>query len=167
MAAVSGGRGTAGPAVVAVARQRLRRRRTATVLLLVLTGLSAAVPMALWSAARQTATAVDRFVERAHVADATLFICPPGHDPAADGPDACFAYEGAGDLDAVRALPGVIAATRFTFRPVSLGFARQDTGSLPAGLGISSLEAGAASRRSPAIPSSSRAGWHRRRPPTR
>jgi hypothetical protein len=126
-----------------VARQRLRRRRTATVLLLLVTGLAAAAPMALWSAARQTATAVDRFVTRARGPHATVFICPPDFDPAADSPDACFARDEPEELATLRTVPGVTAAARFGFRPVDLRLTRQDTGTLPAGLGISTLAAGA------------------------
>lgn len=140
---VAAGGGTTGSAVVAVARHRLRRRRAASAVLLVVTGLGAAAPMALWSASRQTVTAVDRFIERAAVPDATIFICPPGLDVAAKGPERCFKYEDQRDLDAVRELPGVEAASRFSFRPVAVTFARRDTGSAPVGLGISSLGAGA------------------------
>jgi hypothetical protein len=135
---MAGGEVAAG-AVLAVARERLRRRRVATAVLLVLAGLGAAAPLALWSASRQTATALDRFVERANVPTTQVFICPRGHDPIEDGPDPCFEEPEPSELEAVRAVPGASAAASYSFHPVSLRTARADTGTLPAGLGVAAL----------------------------
>jgi hypothetical protein len=129
-------------AVLTVARQRLRRRRVATGALLVLAGLGAAAPLALWSASRQTATGLDRFVERADVPTTQVFICPPRHDPVEDGPDRCFEEPEPSELAAVRAVPGASAAATFSFHPVTLRTARADTGTLPAGLGVAALHGG-------------------------
>ena len=130
--------------VLVVARQRLRRRRAAGVLLLLLIGLGAAAPMALWSAARRTATAFDRFVARSDVPTAQAFVCPPGHDPVAEGTDPCFEEQSPEVVDVLRSVPGVTSAAQFTFHPVRVTHARADTGTLPAGLGIAALGEGAA-----------------------
>ena len=136
-------RGTAGAAVVAIARQRLRRRRAATAFLLLLTGIGAAVPMALWSAARSTATAMDRFVERVDVADTQLYVCPPGHDPAGGDPTPCFQARRE-DEEVVRSMPGVTAAATVDFHPVSVTAVRGDTGGPPVGVSIATLHDGGA-----------------------
>jgi putative ABC transport system permease protein len=128
---------------VAVARQRLRRRRAATALLLVLTGVAAAVPLALWTASRQTVTAFDRFVDRAEVPDRNLIICPPDHQ-LAEGPEACFTRDVAEDVRTMRGLPGVAAAATFGFHQALVDTGRDGAGEQPAGLGVSTVGAGAA-----------------------
>jgi hypothetical protein len=99
--------------------------------------------MALWAAARQTSTALDRFVDEAEAATSLLVVCPPEHDLAGDGPEPCFERGRQEDLDAVRSLPGVTAAGRLEFHEVSVEVPGGDDG-LPAGLGVASTGAGAA-----------------------
>ena len=43
----------------------VRRHRVATIVLALVAGLGAAVPMATWAAGRRTAVAVDQFIARA------------------------------------------------------------------------------------------------------
>jgi hypothetical protein len=129
--------------VVAIARQRLRRRPAATAFLLLLTGVSAAVPMALWAASRSTATAMDRFVDQADVADTQLYACPPDHDPAEGDPTPCFQTR-AEDLEVIRSTPGVTAVAAVDFHPVAVTTDRTDTGSLPARVSIVTLGEGGA-----------------------
>ena len=82
-------------AVWSVARERLRRRRVATVALIALAGLSAAVPVAVWSASRYTSTAYERFVDAAQPSDTGLVVCPPGLELETDvGPGPCFEHTG-------------------------------------------------------------------------
>lgn len=107
-----------------MAAERWRRRRLATVLLVLLGGLSAAVPMAMLSAGRRTADAVDHFIATADVADTALYVCPPGASFADDDPMACFLHDPVDELAAVQALPGVERASRFGFSPAAGGAER-------------------------------------------
>ena len=104
-----------------LASWRWRGSWRATAGLLVLAGVTAAVPLALWTAARQTATAASRFVESADVADATVMVCPRGYDPEAEGdPGPCFGYQADAETQAMRELPQVDEVTALSFLPLDV-----------------------------------------------
>src|SRR5580765_7771655 len=99
------------------ARSLLARHVVATVLLGILVGVAAAVPLAAWAGARRTADALPAFLRETDPAAFVLFFCPEGVDPA-DGDaarDACNHHDQSTEFDAVRALPPVRLAGRVTF----------------------------------------------------
>jgi hypothetical protein len=128
-------------AVWSVARERLRRRRVATFGLIALAGLSAAIPVAVWSASRYASTAFVRFVDAAQPSDSGLVVCPPDLDLQADaGPSPCFAHEVTTELDVIRADRQVRGAARFAYRPVDLGPSRDPSELRSFSIGTMSLE---------------------------
>ena len=106
--------------LIAVARIKRRHRRGATALVALLAGLVAAAPMALWAAARQTSGSADAFVAWADPPDASVIICPPGHDPEVSL-QPCFGRSPVAELDAVRSLGIVDRAAAAPFWSTSGG----------------------------------------------
>jgi ABC-type lipoprotein release transport system permease subunit len=100
----------------------VRRHRTATVLLALLAGLAAAVPMAMWAAGRRTADAVDTFIASADSADLLIEVCPAGVVP--DSPaqlELCLGYVPTSELATIRSMPQVAAAARASWTVMRLG----------------------------------------------
>ena len=78
----------------------VRGHRVATIVLALVAGLAAAVPMATWAAGRRTAAAVDQFVARADPPDVLLDFCPAGVEPdTADEMTECTTYVPRAELD--------------------------------------------------------------------
>ena len=78
-------------AVWTVARERLRRRRAGSIGLVLLAGLGAALPMAVWAASRDTSPAYSSFVEAVEPrtrpwSSARRTSTPPGHGPGPASP---------------------------------------------------------------------------------
>ena len=128
-------------AVWSVARERLRRRRVATVALIALAGLSAAVPVAVWSASRYASTAYERFVDAAQPSDTGLVVCPPGLELETDlGPGPCFEHTVTSEIDVIRADPQVRGAARFAYRMLDIGPSRDPADLTTFSVGAISLE---------------------------
>ena len=99
------------------ARALLGRHLVATLLLGVLVGVTAAVPLAALAGARRTADALPEFLRTTDPPPFVLFFCPEGVDPAVSGADrnACNRHDQSTELDAVRELTPVRDAGRLTF----------------------------------------------------
>ncbi len=86
----------------------VRRHRVATVVLGVLAGLAAAVPMATWAAGRRTSDALDQFASVSDPPDVLIDFCPAGVEPdSPDGLAACNAYVPSSEMELIRSMDGV------------------------------------------------------------
>ena len=86
----------------------VRRHRVATVVLGVLAGLAAAVPMATWAAGRRASDALDQFASVSDPPDVLIDFCPAGGEPdSPDGLAACNAYVPSSEMDLIRSMDGV------------------------------------------------------------
>lgn len=118
------------------ARALLSRHIVATVLLGVLVGVAAAVPLAAWAGARRTADALPGFLRETDPAAFVLFFCPEDVDPASGDAarEACNHHDQSTEFDAVRELPPVREAGRVTF--VAAQAQRGDDDPVFAGLSV-------------------------------
>ncbi len=99
----------------------VRRSWRATVVLALLAGLAAGVAMTMVAAGRRTATVFDRFARYADVPELLVNFCPPGVDPAEEGSvDTCLVYDPRAERDRIVALPEVEAASRGSFRGLTI-----------------------------------------------
>ena len=91
----------------------VRRHRVATVVLGVLAGVAAAVPMATWAAGRRTSDTLDHFVSVSHPPDVLIDFCPAGVEPGSpDDLAACNAYVPSSEMETIRSMDGVRHAVR-------------------------------------------------------
>jgi putative ABC transport system permease protein len=104
------------------ARALWRRHRRAGVIIGIVAGLAAAIPMTAWSVARRTDRALPEFLTASDVPDLELFSCPVGYYPDragdVDGESAwgpCMRSGPPTDLHELNALPEVevVAPTSF------------------------------------------------------
>jgi putative ABC transport system permease protein len=105
------------------ARALWRRHRTAGVIIGIVAGLAAAIPMTAWTVARRTDRALPEFLASAGVPDLELFACPPGYrpevaDPGLDGEagwEPCWGAPAPPDLHELAELPEIeaVGATSF------------------------------------------------------
>ena len=98
----------------------LRSRWRSVVALGVIAGLGGGVVIGLVSIARDTSSAIDRYVEHLGEPDVAVTICPPGTDAAAAEDGACFVHDPVREVAALRRLPGVRAAARVSPTPVAV-----------------------------------------------
>ena len=99
----------------------IRRGWRATIVLALLAGLTAGVAMAMVAAGRRTATVYDRFTAYADVPELLLNFCPPGLDVTDEESfQQCFTYDAADEREVIAALPEVEAASRGSFRGLTL-----------------------------------------------
>jgi FtsX-like permease family len=104
-------------AVKMQAAHLVRRGWRATIFLALLAGMAGGVAMTAWAAARQTATAFDRFVARADLPDLSLTFCPPEMTSVdEESIFDCWSYDPQEELEVIQALPEVDAAGRGAFR---------------------------------------------------
>jgi hypothetical protein len=102
----------------------LLRARWASVLAIgLIAGLGGGVVIGLVTIARDTASAIDRYVEHIGEPDVAVTICPPRTDAAAAEEGACFTYDPVREAEALRRLPGVRAAARVSPTPVAVRLA--------------------------------------------
>ena len=102
----------------------VRRHRVATIVLALVAGLGAAVPMATWAAGRRTAVAVDQFIARADAPDLLLDFCPEGVEPrTADEMDVCTTYVPRSELGILRSMPQVRDAAQASWSVMRLATA--------------------------------------------
>jgi hypothetical protein len=97
----------------------VRRAWRASVMLALLAGLVAGVSMAMVAAGRRTATAYDRFLAYADVAELLVNFCPPEVEPGSDL-SVCQQYEAVEEQRLLSRLPEVEAAARGAFRGVTV-----------------------------------------------
>ena len=98
----------------------LRSRWRSAVALGVVAGLGGGVVVGLVSIARDTSSAIDRYVEHLGEPDVAVTICPPGTDAEAAENGACFVHDPVRELAALRRLPEVRAAARVSPTPVAV-----------------------------------------------
>ena len=98
----------------------MRARWRSVVALGVIAGLGGGVVIGLVTIARDTSSAIDRYVTDLGEPDMAVTICPPGTDNEAAAEGACFTYDPVRELAALRRLPGVQAATRISPTPVAV-----------------------------------------------
>lgn len=106
------------------ARVLLRNNVGPTVALALIAGLAAAVPIAAWTAARQTDRALPGFLERADPPDVAVFFCPeelgsltdvdPESPEGRVAQEACARHDQRPERDQLAAMPEVRAALRST-----------------------------------------------------
>ncbi len=104
------------PAIRFVARAWLRRGWRASVAMGVLAGVVSGVVLWSWAADRRGASALDRFLAHVAAPQVGAGFCEPDvtTEALAQHPELCSSYDPLAELAAIRALPGVVAATRQT-----------------------------------------------------
>ena len=150
------------------ARRLLYRFGAPTIVLAIVSGLVGGLALAAWTASRRTTGVLDRFLEYAEVPQLTVTFCPPEVTTVnEENLGTCFTYDQAGEVDQVRALPGVRVASRAVGR---LGRLLGTTGAAeeqpPPIVEIAMMRDRACPRRK-AARSWSEAAWPTRRPTTR
>jgi FtsX-like permease family len=98
----------------------LRSRWRSAVALGAIAGIGGGVVIGLVSIARDTSSAIERYIDRLGEPDVAVTICPPGTDAEAAEAGACFDYDPVHEAAALRRLPGVQAAARVSPTPVAV-----------------------------------------------
>ncbi|MGH9116356.1 MAG: hypothetical protein ACRD0A_00270 [Acidimicrobiales bacterium] len=99
----------------------LRRGWRATIFLALMAGLAGGIAMAASATGRRTATAFDRYVERADPPDLALGFCPPETTEVDDESiGECSVYDPENELAVIQALPEVAAAGRGMWRELTV-----------------------------------------------
>jgi hypothetical protein len=83
-------------------------------------GIGGGVVIGLVSVARDTSSAIDRYIDRLGEPDVGVTICPQGTDAEAAEAGVCFEHDPVQEAAALRRLPGVRAAARVSPTPVAI-----------------------------------------------
>jgi hypothetical protein len=108
------------------ARVLLRQRWGAAVALGVVAALGGGLVLSLALVAKDTSSAVDRYVARLDAPNGLAVYCPPDVDMASVDADECVRYDQAAEVAALRALPNVEATGRASATPIRLRTAARD-----------------------------------------